>query len=320
MTACYNEEENVLELYKAVRRIFEQELPQYDYEHIFIDNCSEDKTVTILKGIAYDDKRVKIIVNARNFGHIRSPFYGLLQGTGDAVISVAADFQDPPEMIPRFVEKWEEGYKTVVGVKSKSEENRLMYWVRGRFYKLIKKISEGEQIENFTGFGLYDRCVVEELKKMNDPYPYFRGMICEIGFERAEIEFVQPVRERGKTKNNIYTLYDMAMTGITANSKVPLRLATMAGFTTAAGSLIIALIYLIIKLTNWNTFNLGLAPMVIGMFFIGSVLMAFIGIIGEYVGAIYTQVQNRPLVVVKERINFDEDAANDNITNGEDNK
>lgn len=305
MTACYNEEENVLALYEAVKKVFAEQLPQYDYEHLFIDNCSEDKTVTILKGIAYDDKNVKIIVNSRNFGHIRSPFHGLLQGSGDAVISVAADFQDPPEMIPKFVEKWEEGYKTVIGVKNKSKESKMVFAIRRLYYKIIKTISDGEQVENFTGFGLYDRVVIDELRKMNDPYPYFRGMICEVGFERAEIEFLQPKRARGITKNNFYTLYDMAMTGITANSKVPLRIATMLGFFVAGLCLIVALVYLIIKMIWWSTFNLGLAPMVIGQFFIGSVLLAFIGIIGEYIGAIYTKVENRPLVVEKERINFD---------------
>lgn len=315
MTACYNEEENVLELYEAVKKVMVEELPEYDYEHLFIDNCSEDKTVTILKGIAYDDKNVKIIVNSRNFGHIRSPFYGLLQGSGDAVISVAADFQDPPEMIPMYVKKWEEGNKIVIGIKSKSKENKLMFSIRCLYYKIIKKISDSEQVENFTGFGLYDRVVIDELRKMNDPYPYFRGMICEVGFKRAEIEFVQPKRERGITKNNFYTLYDMAMTGITANSKVPLRIATMLGFAMAGVCLIVALVYFVIKLLLWNTFNLGLAPMIIGQFFIGSVLLAFIGIIGEYVGMIYTKVENRPLVVEKERINFDGESSDNDREN-----
>lgn len=306
VTPCYNEEENVYNLYLRIKAIFE-DLNSYQYEHIFIDNCSEDKTVEILSDIAVKDKNIKVIVNARNFGHIRSPFHGLLQGTGDAVIIMAADFQDPPEMIIDFINKWEQGYKMAIAVKKKSKENWLMFYIRKSYYRLVRKISDVELIDNFTGFGLYDKKIIEILREVKDPYPYFRGLICEIGFEKAFVEFTQPRRERGITKNNFYTLYDMAMLGITNNSKVPLRLATMIGFLLGAVSLIIAAVYLVFKIIYWESFTVGLAPLVIGLFFFSSVQLFFIGIIGEYVGSINTKVMNRPLVVEKERINFEEE-------------
>jgi polyisoprenyl-phosphate glycosyltransferase len=305
VTACYNEEENVELLYNEVKRVFEK-LPEYDYEHIFIDNASKDKTVPILKNIARNDKNVKIIVNARNFGHIRSPFYGLLQAKGDAVISIVADFQDPPLMIPDFIKKWEEGYKVVVGVKSQSEENPLMFVIRKSYYNLIHKLSEVDQIKNFTGFGLYDQRIIEILRTIDDPYPYMRGLISEIGYDIFCIEYKQPVRKRGITKNNFYSLYDMAMLGITNYSKVPLRLATLLGFGIAVLSLVVALIYLIYKIVFWESFSVGIAPLVIGLFFFSAVQLFFIGVIGEYIGSIYTQVLKRPLVIERERVNFKE--------------
>ena len=304
VTPCYNEEDNVYNLHTTVKNIFKS-FPQYEYEHIFIDNASVDNTVSILKDLSAQDPNVKIIVNSRNFGHIRSPYYGLLQATGDAVISMAADFQEPPALIPQFIKKWEEGFKVVVGIKIKSNENKLLFLIRKMYYSLIRKISDVQLIDNFTGFGLYDKKIIEVLAGLNENYPYFRGLISEIGFERATVEFVQPRRERGITKNNFYTLYDMAMLGITSFSKVPLRLATMTGFTIAGLSLLVALIYFIMKLVLWQTFSLGLAPIVIGLFFFSSVQLIFIGIIGEYLGTIYTKVTNRPLVIEKERINFD---------------
>ena len=306
VTACYNEDENVRDVYKQVKAAF-NELGDYTYEHIFIDNASRDRTVTILKGIAKRDKNVKIIVNTRNFGHIRSPYYGLLQANGDVVIKIAADLQDPPFLIKDFVKKWEEGFKIVIGIKNKSDENPVMFAIRRLYYNLIKKYAETEQIKNFTGFGLYDRGFIDILRKLDEPYPYFRGLITEMGFERAEIEFVQPKRKKGKTKNNFYTLYDMAMLGFVNHSKVPLRMATFIGFSVAIFSLLIALAYFIYKLIFWQNFQLGMAPMVIGIFFFAAVQLFFIGIIGEYIGAIYTQVKNRPLVIEKERINFNPD-------------
>ena len=304
VTGCYNEEENVQELYERVRKVFNG-LPNYTYEHIFIDNASQDRTVDILRQIAKNDRNVKVIINSRNFGHIRSPYYAILQAKGDAVIGMVADLQDPPEMIPQFIKKWEEGYKLVIGVKAKSEESPIFFAIRKLYYKIIGTLSEIDIIKNFTGFGLYDQKVIEILRHIDDPYPYFRGLICEIGFERAIILYDQPVRKRGFTKNNFYTLYDLAMLGITNHSKVPLRLATMTGFAVAIISLIGALGYFIYKLIFWNNFSVGIAPLVIGLFFFSSVQLFFIGIIGEYIGSIQTQVLKRPLVIEKERINFD---------------
>lgn len=304
VTPCYNEEDNVDAVYQQVKEVF-SELPSYTYEHIFIDNCSKDKTVEKLREIAYEDRNVKVIVNSRNFGHIRSPYYAMLQAKGDAVISLVADLQDPPKMIKDFILKWEEGYKVVLGVKTESHESPAMFAIRKMYYNFINRVSEIELTKNNTGFGLYDKKVIEVLRDIDDPYPYFRGLISDIGFESYKIEYVQPVRKRGITKNNFYTLYDIAMLGITNHSKIPLRLAAMLGFVMSALSLLAAVGYLIAKLIFWNYFTLGMAPLVIGLFFFSSVQLFFIGIIGEYIGSIHTQVLKRPLVVEKERINFD---------------
>ncbi|MCU0641432.1 MAG: glycosyltransferase family 2 protein [Candidatus Margulisbacteria bacterium] len=303
VTACYNEEENIAEVYRQVKEVFAG-LPKYHYEHLFIDNASTDRTVPILKEIAQKDRNVKIIVNARNFGHIRSPFYGLLQARGEAVISLVADLQDPPEMIKEFIKKWEDGYKIVMAVKQRSRENPLMFAVRQLFYRLIGTLSEVKQVRGFTGFGLYDQQVIEILRRIDDPYPYFRGLIADIGFAVARVEYTQPRRWKGLTKNNFYSLYDMAMLGITNHSKVPLRLAAMLGFLVAFISVLFAGGYTVYKLIFWNSFSVGIAPLVIGLFFFSAVQLFFIGIIGEYIGAIHTQVLKRPLVVEKERVNF----------------
>jgi glycosyltransferase involved in cell wall biosynthesis len=304
VTACFNEEDNVRELVDRVRAVMAG-LPQYRYEHLFIDNDSQDRTVAILREIVAEDPRVRVIVNQRNFGHIRSPFHGLMQARGDAVLSLVADLQDPPEMIPQFLARWEEGFQVVVGVKSGSEESSLFYAIRKTYYGLITRLSEVELVRNFTGFGLYDHRVIEELRHIEDPYPYFRGLICDLGFRRFEIPYHQPVRKRGITKNNFYSLYDMAMLGITNHSKVPLRLAAMTGFLLAFVSLAVAFGYLVYKLVFWDSFQVGMAPIVIGLFFFASVQLFFIGILGEYIGAIHTQVLKRPRVVERERINFD---------------
>jgi polyisoprenyl-phosphate glycosyltransferase len=303
VTPCYNEEDNVREVYEQVKRVFDN-LHDYTYEHIFIDNASTDRTVEILKDIARENHQVKIIVNTRNFGHIRSPYYALLQSRGEAVISIVSDLQDPPGMIVDFIRKWEEGYKIVIGVKMKSRESPIFFAVRKLYYSLITKLSEVELVKNFTGFGLYDREVIEKLREIADPYPYFRGLICELGYKRAEIEYTQPARKRGFTKNNFYILYDMAMLGITNHSKVPLRLATFLGFISAAVSLLMGIFYLIYKILFWESFSMGIAPLVVGIFFFSSVQLIFLGIIGEYIGSINTQILKRPLVVEKERINF----------------
>ncbi|MBP1629349.1 MAG: glycosyl transferase family 2 [Bacteroidetes bacterium] len=303
VTPCYNEQENVGILYEEVKKQFEA-LPEYEYEHIFIDNASTDNTIKVLKDIASKDKNVKLIINARNFGHIRSPYYAMLQAKGDAVISLVSDLQDPPQLIPELIKKWEEGYKIVVGIKKQSEENKLFFKLRKAYYNLVTKLSEVELVKNYTGFGLYDQLVIQELRKIQDNYPYFRGLICEVGFEKACIEYVQPARKRGITKNNFFTLYDIAMLGITSHSKLPLRLATMFGFLTAILSLIAALVYLVIKIIYWYSMPMGQAPLLIGFFFFSSIQLIFIGIIGEYIGNIHTHIMNRPLVVEKERINF----------------
>jgi len=300
---CFNEQDNIRVAYEAVKGAMAGH-PGYDYEHIFIDNDSTDRTPEILREITADDSRVRVILNARNYGHVRSPYYAVLQSSGDAVIPMASDLQDPPELIPQLLEKWEQGYKTVLAVKSSSDESWLMYRVRGLYYKVIQRLSDVPQVQNFTGFGLYDRKVVDVLRELKDPYPYFRGLVLEFGFEPAIVEFQQPRRKHGITKNNFYTLYDLAMLGVTSHSKVPLRLATWLGFASAAASLLAGIIYLVYKLLNWQSFSVGLAPLIIGLFFLTSVQLFFLGVLGEYVGAAYTQVLRRPLVVEKERINF----------------
>lgn len=277
-----------------------------DYEMLFIDNASTDGTVEELRRLAAEDARVKVILNQRNFGHVRSPYHGLLQARGDAVIVLAADLQDPPELIPAFIKKWREGAKVVLGQKTGAAEAWLFFAIRRAYYRLVKKLSDVELIENATGFGLYDREVIETLRKLDDPYPYVRGLVCELGFPVATIPYEQPRRSRGLTKNNFYTLYDLAMLGITSHSKAPLRLATMAGFAASLLSFGVGLIYLIYKLVFWQRFAVGVAPVAIGLFFLGSVQLFFIGIIGEYIGAIHTRVTKRPLVVERERIGFSE--------------
>lgn len=303
VTPCYNESENIEELIQRIRAVMSQ-FSHYDYEHLLIDNASKDDTVEKIKRIATEDPRIRLIVNCRNFGHIRSPVHGVFQASGDAVIVMASDLQDPPEMIPEFLKHWEAGFKVVIGVKPKSRETPLMFLLRRSYYRIIGKMSDVPLIENFTGFGLYDREAIETIRSLNDPYPYFRGLIAELGYPRVEIPFEQPRRIRGVTKNNFYTLYDLAMLGITSHSKLPLRLATMIGFALSFLSLLIAVGYGLAKLILWNSFSLGIAPLVVGLFFFGSVQLFFIGLLGEYIGAIHTQILKRPLVVEKERVNF----------------
>ena len=303
VTPAYNEEDNIRDVYNQVKDVFDK-IDEYEYEHIFIDNASKDKTVSILKEIALNDKNVKIIVNARNFGHIRSPFYGLLQARGDAVVLIVADLQDPPSMIVDFIKKWEEGYKVVVGVKTHSGESRIKFTIRKIYYNMLNRLSEIDQIKNFTGFGLYDKKIIEILRTIDDPYPYFRGLISEIGFDVFCVEYTQPARKKGITKNNIYILYDIVMLGVTSHSKVPLRLATIFGFCLGIVSLLVAFGYLAYKIIFWQSFSVGIAPLVIGLFFFSAVQLFFIGVLGEYIGTIYTQVSKRPLVIEKERVNF----------------
>src|SRR5258708_6960055 len=276
-----------------------------EHEYRFIDNPSHDNTVAVLKAIAAEDKNVKIIVNSRNFGHVRSPMHAFFQCRGDAVIGIVADLQDPPPMIADLIREWENGAYCVLGIKRTSEENSLMFWLRKQYYRLAERLSSIETIQNFTGFGLYDRKVVELVKSFEDPYPYFRGMIADIGLPTVKLLYDQPARKFGITKNNWYTLYDIGMLGIISHSKVPLRLATFAGFLGAGFSFLVALIYLILKLVFWSTFSFCLAPMLLGLFFISSLQLLFLGVMGEYIGAIYTQVQKRPYAAEPDRLNFE---------------
>lgn len=302
VTPCYNEVDNIDELYQRITAVMAT-LP-YDYEHICIDNCSTDGTVKKIKEIAARDKCVKLIVNTRNFGHIKSPYYGILQSSGDACILIASDLQDPPEMITEFIKKWEEGFKTVLAVKPESEEHSIMFFLRKTYYRFITKISEVPLVQNATGAGLFDRAVIDILRNIQDSYPYFRGLLCEIGFPIALVPFKQPRRQRGITKNNFYTLYDIAMLGITNHSKIPLRLMAMSGFLLAFLSLLVALFFFVAKLVYWDSFQLGTAPILIGIFFFGAMQAFFIGVLGEYIGSIHTKVRNMPLVVEMERVNF----------------
>jgi polyisoprenyl-phosphate glycosyltransferase len=304
VTPCYNEEENVREVVRRTGEVMKS-LPQYDYEHIFIDNASKDSTVAILREIAASNPRVKVIVNARNFGHLRSPLHGLYQASGDAIFLLFSDLQDPPELLIPMIEQWEKGFPVVLGVKTSSEESGLMFRVRTAYYRIIRSLTDIETFEHFTGFGLYDRVVIETLKtRFKDPYPYFRGMIAETGYAHASVPYNQKRRERGITKNNFYSLYDLAMLGITNLSKVPLRFATFVGFACAGLSVLLGFVYFFYKLLFWNNFSVGVAPIVIGVFFFVSIQLVCLGILGEYIGAIHTQVQNRPLVIERERINF----------------
>jgi glycosyltransferase involved in cell wall biosynthesis len=304
VTPCYNEELNIRELYLRMRAVM-QELPEYRYEHIFIDNASHDATPSILRELAAADSNVKVIFNARNFGHLRSPMYAFLQAKGDAVGILLADLQDPPELFREMIKEWEKGTPIVAAIKNASDESGFMYAVRTAYYRLVAKLTDVNVLTHYTGFGLYDKTVVDILReKFTDPYPYFRGMIAELGLPHAEVEYKQSRRMRGVTKNNFYTLYDLAMLGITNLSKVPLRLVIFCGFVSAMISMLMGMFYFIYKLVHWNSFSLGVAPLVLGLFFLGSVQLLALGIIGEYVGSIHTLVQKRPLVIEKERINF----------------
>jgi polyisoprenyl-phosphate glycosyltransferase len=306
LTPCYNEAENVRALYERVRAVF-LPLGEYHYEHIFIDNASTDETVSILRAIAAEDRHVKVIVNTRNFGHVRSPYHALLQCRGDAVIGMAADLQDPPELIPAFLAKWREGYKVVLGVKSASEESSSMFAIRRLGYGVIDLLSEVKQIRNSTGFGLYDQAFVKVLRQLPDPYPYFRGIVAELGFQYATVPYTQPQRTKGITKNNLYMLYDLGVQGIVNHSKIPLRLATIIGFCSSVVSLVAAFVYFWMKMLFWYNLPIGIAPLIIGVFGVASVQLFFLGVLGEYVGSIHTQVRNRPLVIERERINFGDD-------------
>lgn len=307
MVPCYNEEENVVPLSEAVIATLEKDLPEYDYEILFIDNCSKDKTSEKLILLCSRNKKIKAIFNTKNFGQFNSPYYGLCQTTGDCTICLCADFQDPIDMIPKFVHEWENGYKIVCGIKTSSKENKIMYFLRGVYYKTIKKMSEVEQIEQFTGFGLYDKSFIQVLRDLKDPTPFLRGIVAELGPERKEIPYEQQERRAGKTSNNWYRLYDAAMLSFTSYTKIGLRLATFIGFGLSAVSVVIAIVYFILKLLHWNDFPAGMTPILLGVFVIGSMQLFFIGLLGEYIMNMNARLMNRPLVIEQERINFDED-------------
>lgn len=304
VTGCYNEVENLPELYDRIRKVMEQ-FPDYDWELLFADNHSTDGTRELLRSMAAADQRVKAVLNSRNFGHIRSPMNLMRQAEGDAVVSMCSDLQDPPELISDMIREWEKGARVVIAVRDSTECGKFMELLRRMYYKLLRKATPDEDvISGFTGYGLYSREFMDEFRRCHDPYPYFRGMIAEIGFDRVEIPFVQPKRKHGKSKNNFFTLYDMAMTGFVNHTRLPLRMATFAGFLLGALSLMIALVYLVLKLVFWNSFSFGMAPLMIGMFFFGAIQLFFIGILGEYIGAILVRVKDRPLAVEEERLNL----------------
>ncbi len=312
MIPCYNEEENARPIYEAVKNELETSLPQYDYEILFIDNKSKDNTRQIIRQICKENKKVRAIFNCRNFGQFNSPYYGILNTSGDCCITICADFQDPVELISQFVREWENGYKVVIGVKTQSKESKIMYALRSLYYKAIKKMSNVEQIEHFTGFGLYDKSFVKTLRELDDPQPFIRGIVAELGPERKEIEYTQPQRRAGKTHNNFYSLYDAAMLSFTSYTKIGLRLAVFAGGAFSIIGFIIALVYLILKLVNWYRFPAGTTPILIGVFLMGSIQMFFIGLLGEYIMNINSRVMKRPLVVEEERLNFEEEKENGN--------
>jgi glycosyltransferase involved in cell wall biosynthesis len=302
ITPTYNEVENIEKLYLEIKNQFVK--ISCDYEHIIIDNCSKDGTIDKIKKLASTDENLKIIINSKNYGHIRSPFYGLLQSSGDASILMASDFQDPVELIPEYIEKWEKGCKIVLGEKNTSEESNIKFSLRKLFYNFLNKISDFELTKNTTGSGIFDKSVIEKLKKINDPYPYFRGLIAELGEEIETIKFNQPLRKHGVTKNNIATLYDIGILGIVKHSRTPLRFMVVLGFISSVISLLIGIFYLIFKLLFWKSFVLGLAPIIIGIFIVSSIQIALLGLVGEYIGVILLHQRNLPLVIEKERINF----------------
>ncbi|MBQ8814189.1 MAG: glycosyltransferase [Lachnospiraceae bacterium] len=302
---CYNEEENVVPLSKAIIAELNASAPSYDYELVFIDNCSSDNTRPLLRELCKTNPKIKAIFNAKNFGQFNSPYYGLCQTTGDCTILMCADFQDPIAMIPELVKEWENGYKIVCAIKTSSKENRVMRFLRSCYYKMIKKMSDVEQIEHFTGFGLYDKSFIDVLRQLDDSTPFLRGIVAELGFKRKDIPYQQQKRAAGKTHNNWGTLYDAAMLSFTSYTKIGLRISTIIGFSFAAISIVIAAFYLVMKLMFWDRFVAGTIPILLAVCILGSVQLFFIGLLGEYILSMNKRIMHRPLVVEEERINFD---------------
>ncbi|MCJ7856653.1 glycosyltransferase family 2 protein [Lachnospiraceae bacterium NSJ-143] len=305
MIPCYNEQDNVHQIFNAVRDLFQKNLPEYDFEVVFIDNKSTDNTRKLLRELCLKDNHAKAIFNMKNFGQNNSPYYGLCQTTGDCAILLCADFQDPIELIPTMVNKWEEGNRVVCMVKTSSKENKIMYLFRSIYYKTLKSMSDIQQIEHFTGFGLYDRSFIDIMREMNDSTPFLRGMVAEFAPDHVEIEYEQQKRRAGKTSNNFFSLFDIAMLSFTSYTKGGLRMATFGGFFVGGFSFIVAIFYFIFKLTHWDTFTAGNAPILIGVFFLGGLQLFFTGLLGEYIMSMNTRIMNRPLVIEEERINFE---------------
>lgn len=319
MIPCYNEEENVIPISEAIIEQFETNLPGYDYEILFIDNDSKDSTRAKLTLLCKNNKKIKAIFNARNFGQFNSPYYGMQQTTGDCTICMCCDFQDPVDLIPRLVHEWEQGYKIVCPIKTQSKENKIMRFLRSCYYKLIKKMSDVEQIEHFTGSGLYDRDFIDVLRGLKDPTPFLRGIVAELGFKRKDIPYEQQKRKSGKSKNNWYTLYDAAMLSFTSYTKVGMRICTISGFIISFISIIIGLVYLVMKLINWHSFDMGSTPMLVGIFVLGGLQLFFVGFLGEYIMSMNQRIMNRPLVIEEKRLNFDcEEYTKSNETEKED--
>jgi glycosyltransferase involved in cell wall biosynthesis len=305
MTPCYNEEAGIRECYLAVKTFFSEKLSQYDYEHLFIDNGSQDRTAEILRAIAADDKNVKLIINSRNFGPHRSPYHAILESTGDAVIPVVADLQTPVGLIEDFVHRWEEGYDMVLGIRVGMSEAAWLRVARNTYYKIMLKLAQLEHYQGFIGYGLFDRAVVNAMRRLSDPTPYFRVIISEIGFKKAFVEYVQPPRKHGKSRQSLIDLFDYAILGVVSCSKVPLRIMSITGLIVSVFSLLLGLIYLVIKLMYWDSFSMGIAPVLIATFFLASIQIFCLGMLGEYIGIIFDYVRNRPLVIERERVNFD---------------
>lgn len=306
VTPCFNEESNIVELCERIRTIMDTLKVKYEYEHIIVDNASTDETVAIAKKLAADDHNIKIIVNTRNFGPVRSPYHGVVAAFGDAVVLIAADLQDPPELIAEYVRKWEEGFDIVLPTKPRSDESLVMQKIRKSYYKLLNSISDVPLENNATGAGLFDKKVVDALRGISDPYPYFRGLVCDLGFPRCTVDFIQPIRKRGVSKATIYGMFDQAFLAMTKHSKLPLRLMTFLGMGLGFVTFFISILFLVLKLIYWDSFSMGMAPLLIGVFFLASIQLFFLGILGEYVGTILTHVRNMPLVVERERVNFTE--------------
>ncbi len=300
---CFNEEANIEELYERVVKVMAM-LPEYDFEYILIDNASTDRTIEILRGLASKDARVIVIINTRNFGHIRSPYWGIINTKGAATIYLASDLQDPPELISEFIAQWRAGYKIVLAVKPVTLANPVMHYLRRTYYRILDKISEVSITKDATGFGLYDKVVIDHIRNINDPYPFLRGLICELGYQIKTIPFNQPRRLRGVSKNNFYSLFDIALLGIVSHSMVPIRIASLLGFIVAFLSVISAFILLAAKILFWERIPIGYAPVGIGVLLMFGILLFFIGMVGEYVGIIHNHIQRHPIVVERERINF----------------